>query len=158
MLLNLLAGLPVILLCLVLQAVFVARCLRYYARYRMVHAAERSQWRDILLLSSVMLLTLLGNFVQMAIWAGLFMLIGEFDDFASALYHSAVNFATLGYGDVVMSVRWRMLGPLEAANGILMFGVSTAVMTAAVFDVVKMNAALKSTDAAPRLSGEPRLP
>ena len=90
MLLNLLAGLPVILSCLVLQAVFVAKCLRYYGRYRMVHAAQRSQWRDILLLSSVMLLTLLGNFVQMAIWAALFMLIGEFDDFASALYHSAV--------------------------------------------------------------------
>ena len=48
-----------------------------------------------------------------------------------------VNFATLGYGDIVMSERWRLLGPLEAANGILMFGVSTSVMTAAVMDVIK---------------------
>jgi hypothetical protein len=67
------------------------------------------------------------------------MLLGEFDAFATALYHSAVNFATLGYGDIVMSSRWRMLGPLEAANGILMFGVSTSVMTAAVMDVIKHN-------------------
>ena len=96
---------------------------------------------DILVLSMVMLLTLLGNFVQMAIWAALFMLLGEFDDFATALYHSGVNFATLGYGDIVMSERWRLLGPLEAANGILMFGVSTAVMTAAVLDVIKSNLA-----------------
>ena len=73
----------------------------------------------------------------MVIWAALFLLLGEFDDFSAALYHSAVNFATLGYGDIVMSERWRLLGPLEAANGILMFGVSTAVMTAAVLDVVK---------------------
>jgi hypothetical protein len=87
----------------------------------------------------VMLLMLLGNFVQIAIWAALFMLLGEFDEFATALYHSAVNFATLGYGDIVMSSRWRMLGPLEAANGILMFGVSTSVMTAAVMDVIKHN-------------------
>jgi hypothetical protein len=75
----------------------------------------------------------------MIIWAGLFMLIGEFDDFSTALYHSAVNFVTLGYGDIVMSEHWRLLGPLESANGILMFGVSTAVMTAAVMDIVKRN-------------------
>ncbi len=36
-----------------------------------------------------------------------------------------------------MTERWRLLGPLEAVNGILMFGVSTAVITAAVLDVVK---------------------
>ena len=141
MLLELLTGLPVIILCLVLQAIFVARCLRYYARFRQEHEHHPSQWLDILVLSMVMLLTLLGNFVQMVIWAALFMLLGEFDDFATALYHSGVNFATLGYGDIVMSERWRLLGPLEAANGILMFGVSTAVMTAAVLDVIKSNLA-----------------
>ena len=141
MLLNLLTGLPVIFLCLVLQAIFVARCLRYYARFVNAHQDDESQWLDIVLLSMVMLLTLLGNFIQMIIWAVLFMLLGEFGDFATALYHSAVNFATLGYGDIVMSERWRLLGPLEAANGILMFGVSTAVMTAAVMDVIKSHVA-----------------
>lgn len=137
MLLNVLTGLPVICLCLVLQAIFVGYCLRFYASYRRSRRPRRSAWPDIRLLSVVMLLTLLGNFVQMIIWALLFMLLGEFDDFRTALYHSGVNFATLGYGDIVMSERWRLLGPLEAANGILMFGVSTAVMTAAVMDVIK---------------------
>src|SRR5215204_5472828 len=137
MLLNLLTGLPVMLLCLLLQATFVAQCLRHYAHFRYAHQDHESRWLDILLLSMVMLLMLLGNFVQMAIWAALFVLLGEFGDFASALYHSGVNFATLGYGDIVMSERWRLLGPLEAANGILMFGVSTSVMTAAVMGVIK---------------------
>lgn len=141
MLLNLLTGLPVIFLCLVLQACFVAKCLRYYTRFTHAHQHHQSLRLDILLLSMVMLLTLIGNFIQMIIWAALFMLLGEFGDFATALYHSGVNFATLGYGDIVMSPRWRLLGPLEAANGILMFGVSTAVMTAAVLDVIKANLA-----------------
>ena len=141
MLLNLLTGLPVICLCLVLQAIFVGYCLRFYSSYRRSHQARQSAWPDIRLLSVVMLLTLLGNFVQMIIWALLFLLLGEFDDFRTALYHSGVNFATLGYGDIVMSERWRLLGPLEAANGILMFGVSTAVMTAAVMDVIKSHMA-----------------
>lgn len=139
MLLNLLAGLPVMLFCLVLQAIFVTICLRQYVRFRHAQPASESQWLNIVLLSMVMLLMLLSNFVQIAIWATLFMLLGEFDEFATALYHSAVNFATLGYGDIVMSARWRLLGPLEAANGILMFGVSTSVMTAAVMDVIKHN-------------------
>jgi hypothetical protein len=135
LLLNLMAGLPVILLCLLLQAVFLTASLRYYARFKL--AREDRELPDILLLSAVMLLMLVCNFAQMIIWAVLFRLIGEFDDFATALYHSGVNFVTLGYGDIVMSNRWRLLGPLEAANGILMFGVSTAVMTAAVMDVIK---------------------
>ncbi|WP_030130388.1 potassium channel family protein [Pseudomonas sp. QTF5] len=138
MLLNLMAGLPVMLFCLLMQAVFVTICLRQYVHFRHAQPAE-SQWLNILLLSMVMLLMMLGNFVQIAIWATLFMLLNEFDQFATALYHSAVNFATLGYGDIIMSSRWRLLGPLEAANGILMFGVSTSVMTAAVMDVIKHN-------------------
>ena len=138
MLLNLLAGLPVMLFCLLMQAVFVTICLRQYVHFRHSKPPE-TQWLNILLLSMVMLLMLLSNFVQIAIWATLFMLLDEFDEFAIALYHSAVNFATLGYGDIIMSSRWRLLGPLEAANGILMFGVSTSVMTAAVMDVIKHN-------------------
>jgi hypothetical protein len=40
------------------------------------------------------------------------------------------SYTTLGYGDLVMSPAWSLLGPLEAANGILMFGVSTATVFA----------------------------
>ncbi|WP_042884277.1 ion channel [Cupriavidus necator] len=141
MLRNLLIGLPVMMLCLLLQAVFVTICLRYYVRLDNVRRNRASVSLDILMLAMVMLVTLLGNFVQMAIWAVLFMLLGEFRDYATALYHSGVNFATLGYGDIVMSADRRLLGPLEAANGILMFGVSTSVMTAAVLDVIKHNLA-----------------
>jgi hypothetical protein len=51
-------------------------------------------------------------------------------DYATAFYHSAVNFTTLGYGDIVMPPVWRLLGPLEAANGVLMFGLSASAMFA----------------------------
>jgi hypothetical protein len=129
------------LLCLVLQAIFVITTIRYYTRFRLLQKVRETQWLEIFLLSTVMLLMLVSNMAQMVIWAVLFLLLGEFDDFATALYHSAVNFVTLGYGDIIMSARWRLLGPLEAVNGILMFGVSTAVMTAAVMDVVKHRAA-----------------
>ncbi|MDH4563873.1 ion channel [Pseudomonas sp. BN411] len=137
MFVDLLVGIPVMVLCLVLQAIFVAYGLRPYVRYMRRRTGQESMWHNTLLLSLVMLVMLLGNFVQMGVWGVLFLALGEFEDFATAVYHSGVNFATLGYGDMVMSAEWRLLGPLEAANGILMFGVSTAVMTATVTDVLK---------------------
>ncbi|QYY33268.1 MULTISPECIES: potassium channel family protein [Cupriavidus] len=144
---HLLVAIPVMLTCLLLQSLVVALCLRRYARFRNDWHGGEPLWVDVAMLSAVMLTTLCGNFAQMAIWAGLFLLLGEFTSFGVALYHSAVNFSTLGYGDIVMSENWRMLGPIEAAHGILMFGVSTAVMTAAVLDVVKISAAKLSRDA-----------
>nr|WP_298171124.1 potassium channel family protein [uncultured Pseudomonas sp.] len=139
MLINLLTGLPVILLCLGLQAASVTFCLRTYVRFRPYTQASTAIMPDILLLLAMMLLLILGNSLQMALWAAVFMLLGEFDSFTTALYFSGVTFATLGYGDLVLSANWRLLSALEAANGILMFGVSTAVMTAAVSDVLKHN-------------------
>lgn len=137
MLRNLLIGIPLMLVCLLFQAVFVAICVRRYADFRQRHGALRRPLPQISLLALVMFLALFGNFLQIATWAGVFLLLGEFADFPGALYHSAVNFSTLGYGDIVMSERWRLLGALEAANGILMFGVSTAMMTAAMTDLIR---------------------
>ena len=109
--------------------------IRYYSRAVHHPATADSAFASFMLLSAVMLLLLLGNLVQIGVGAGLFVWLGELADFTDAYYHSAVNFATLGYGDVVMSERHRMLGPLEAVNGVLMIGVSTAVLMAALQDL-----------------------
>jgi hypothetical protein len=53
-----------------------------------------------------------------------------FSDFETAFYYSAQNYTSLGYGDVLPSEQWRLLGPLEAVNGLLAFGLSTAVLFA----------------------------
>ena len=134
--LNLLIGLPVMLLCLLLQAVMVAASLRHYVQFRQ-RLRNPSPGSTTLILGLVMLLMLLGNFLQMAIWAGLFVMLGEFETFARALYFSGVTFSTLGYGDLVLTQPRQLLSALEAANGILMFGVSTAVLSAALQDVIR---------------------
>jgi len=137
MFLNLLVGLPVTIACLLLQAVVVGLGLHYYMQYR--NQLERHRRRDtVLTLSLVLLLMLLGNFLQMIIWALLYVFLGEFEELSRALYFSGVTFATLGYGDVVLTPKWQLLSALEAATGILMFGVSTAVTTAALGDVMKL--------------------
>jgi polyferredoxin len=49
------------------------------------------------------------------------------------LYFAFVNYTMLGYGDVVPVERWRLLGPIAAMNGVLLFGWSTAV----IFEVMR---------------------
>jgi hypothetical protein len=83
-------------------------------------------WKGVATLAATVLIATVAAVVQIALWALTFMACGEFDAFDRAFYHSAVNFATLGYGDVVMSERWRLLGPLEAINGVLLLGFATA--------------------------------
>ncbi|MGF1642748.1 MAG: ion channel [Thiotrichales bacterium] len=133
MLMNLLYGLGAMLLCLFLQSLLLYASLRFYRNHR-DHVNSPSIWSSLLVIKSVMMLLLLGNLAQIALWAGLFMMLGEFQQFDAAFYHSAVNFATLGYGDVVMSEKHKLLGPLEAVNGILMIGVSTAALMSAFQD------------------------
>jgi Ion channel len=82
------------------------------------------------------------SFAVSTLWAALFVICGEFKEFAVAYYHSAVNYSTLGYGDVIMSPSWKLLGPLEAADGALMFGVSTAM----IFSVIQRLILARYTD------------
>lgn len=79
-------------------------------------------------LGTVVFWLFLGHVMQFATWALLFMYLGEFTEFETAFYHSTVNFTSLGYGDIVMSPEWRLLGGLEAANGVLMFGLSAGAI------------------------------
>ncbi len=89
-------------------------------------AKKVTMMHNSMVLSAVLVGALVCHVLQMWVWALLFRILGEFDDMRIAMYHSAVNFTTLGYGDIVMSEQWRLLGPLEAANGVLMFGFTTA--------------------------------
>ena len=127
MFINLSLGLSVMSVCLIVQSLLVLQALRFYKRNEAKHQ-DLSLLSDMLRLVVVMLILVLGNFGQVFVWATLFWLLGEFSAFQDAVYHSAVNFATLGYGDIVMSEKHKLLGPLEAINGVLMIGVSTAAL------------------------------
>jgi hypothetical protein len=136
MLINLLLGLGTMVLCLFLQSLLLLMALRYY-RNHLDEINSPSLWSSMAVVGGVMLLLVAGNLVQIGLWGGLFMALGEFEQFAEAFYHSAVNFATLGYGDFVMTAQHKLLGPLEAINGVLMIGVSTAALMSAFQDALR---------------------
>jgi hypothetical protein len=91
---------------------------------------DGGRWKNLAALMLVTLITAATHLALIALWAVTLLLCGELETSDKAFYCSAENYTALGYGDVVLSEQWRLLGPLEAVNGLLLFGLSTAVMFA----------------------------
>jgi hypothetical protein len=125
-------GAVVILCTIFIHAVSAVMSVNLLRRERRLGRAGTSFWSDFPIVVLAMLATLAAHLIEIALWAEVFVLCGEFPYFGTAYYHSAVNYTTLGYGDLVMTPHWRFLGPLEAANGMLLFGVSTAMVFALI--------------------------
>jgi hypothetical protein len=125
---NLVIGTVLMVLNLGIQVFAVSVLVGYFSRRLETGDLKPSLKSDSKSLSVVMAVLMLGHFFMFATWAMLFLYLGEFEDFATAFYHSTVNFTSLGYGDIVMSEERRLLGALEAANGVLMFGLSAGAI------------------------------
>jgi hypothetical protein len=70
---------------------------------------------------------------EVMIWALAYGIVDAAPPAAGLVYFAFVNYTTLGYGDVVPVPEWRLLGPMTAMNGVLLFGWSTAV----IFEVLR---------------------
>jgi Ion channel len=71
--------------------------------------------------------------LEVIVWALAYAIVDAAPEGADLLYFAFVNYTTLGYGDVIPVERWRLLGPMTAMNGVLLFGWSTAV----IFEVLR---------------------
>ena len=125
---NLVMGTLLMVINLGVQVLAVSFLINYFSKRINAEELTPSSIDEAKALSVVMAVLMLGHFFMFATWAVLFTVLGEFEDFATAFYHSTVNFTSLGYGDIVMSEQRRLLGALEAANGVLMFGLSAGAI------------------------------
>lgn len=82
----------------------------------------------VTLFAAVMFLHL----IQTSLWAIFFYTQNLFSDFETSLYFSMVSFATIGYGDVLLPRKWRLLGVIEGFSGVLLCGISTAFIFAVI--------------------------
>ena len=125
-------GSGTVLCTIFIHALAVGATVNYFRYEKKVGRAGTGFGVDLAIVVQTVSFAFLSHLVEIALWAGLFVICGEFKDFGAAYYHSAVNYSTLGYGDVIMSSFWKLLGPLEAADGALMFGLSTAMIFAVI--------------------------
>jgi len=95
-------------------------------------AARRTPSSPLLYLAGVMIATSLvlmaAHTLEVFVWSGAYAIVNAAPDDANLVYFAFVNYTTLGYGDVTPLPKWRLLGPMTAMNGVLMFGWSTALI------------------------------
>ena len=86
--------------------------------------------------SGVVLLIVLSLFalhtVEIWLYAGLYIALGEFGTLESALYFSTTTFTTVGFGDLYLDEKWRLVAAIQSANGFLLIGWSTAYLVTAM--------------------------
>jgi hypothetical protein len=130
MFLALLIATGVLLCSLLSYAVATALIVHLVVRVLPAEHGDLGFWKGVAVMMLVTLITAATHLFEIALWAIVYLLCGEMTTFETAFYFSAENYTALGYGDIVLSAQWRLLGPLEAINGLLLFGLSTAVMFA----------------------------
>ena len=94
----------------------------------------------VLLLTAVVLLSL--HLLEVFIWASAYRLLvplSEIDTLETAFYFSLVTFTSLGYGDVTLGPQWRILSGMEALNGVLLVGWTTAFLYAVLQRIWKFS-------------------
>jgi Ion channel len=96
------------------------------------HGHKVDHWHTVSRQCVLLIIVVLGivflHTIEIWSYALLFMALGAVHGLEPALYFSTVSFSSLGYGDIVLSERWRLIGAIEAANGLILFGWSTAFL------------------------------
>lgn len=130
---EILTGLGLMVLTIILHASFMVVGFRM-AKWRLSRFGHASgELFRAILISAITAWMFLAVVIEASLWAVLYLYIPEIKtipDLETAFYFSMVTFTTLGYGDVVLTGNWRTLASIQAANGVIIFGWTTALIFA----------------------------
>ena len=129
-----LIGAVIVALTVVIHAIGTTMWIRRIGR----RYADEQFWRGrmaIAVLIKPILVLIALHTIEIMLWAGSYLFLtpdSELASFEQAVYFSFVTFTTLGYGDITLSEGWRILSGIEALNGVLLIGWTTAMLFAVV--------------------------
>jgi hypothetical protein len=141
MLRQLLVGAAVSVCNIAIHALVAATVVQILSRIAHAnHTVRQSMRSTIVMIATVSVVTvpvlMAAHFSEVLVWSLAYVIVGAAPAGADPVYFAFVNYTTLGYGDVTPVARWRLLGPITAMNGVLLFGWSTAV----IFEVLRRTA------------------
>lgn len=120
----------IVAVCLLLHVAGLVLMAEWLLRHREYLEPKGARMRYavllVLLFSGIMLLHLF----EAGMWAVFYYSRALFNDFETSLYFSLTSYTTIGYGDVLLPQRWRLLGAIEGVTGVLFCGISTAFIFA----------------------------
>ncbi|HTH37201.1 MAG TPA: ion channel [Pyrinomonadaceae bacterium] len=137
MLSTLLIAFAILAVCVVIHTIGMVLIAEWLLGKRELFRDRSALLRETIMLVSVFALVIGLHILSTCIWAGFYRVLGLFSNFETALYFSVGSYTTIGYGDVVLPERWRLLGGIEGLNGVLLCGISTAFIFVIVNAIVQ---------------------
>ena len=134
---ELLTAFGILGICLVIHVTGMAVLAEQLIRRRQKIEAGIRLFSAAALLIVVFAVLISLHIAEAAIWAGFYSQAGLFKDFETSLYFSLTSYSTVGYGDVLLPQKWRLLGTIESISGALLCGLSTAFLFAIVNALVR---------------------
>ena len=136
MIIKLIVSLSLVSLCVVIHALGLVLLADWlFGHPQKLQAFSRL--RSTQLLTLVFAIITLLHLGETLIWATFYDLWGLFDSFETSWYFSVGTYTTIGYGDVLLPAKWRMLGGVEGISGVLLCGLSGAFLFSIVNQMFK---------------------
>ena len=129
-------GASLIAITVVIHGVGTTLLVSHLSRRFLDESGEIRPGRVLISLIDTAVVLVFLHVTEILVWAGAYWSLVPENELATlekAVYFSFVTFTTLGYGDITLSEGWRLLSGIQALNGILLVGWSTAL----IFSVVQ---------------------
>ena len=130
---EILVGFGVSLANIAIHAIMMAVLVWTAHRASIITRDAHARLRLIVVMWSTVTVLMFAHLCEVIVWGATYDLLNAVPHGADAFYFAFVNYTTLGYGDILPVEQWRLLGPITAMNGVLLFGWSTAV----IFEVLR---------------------
>jgi hypothetical protein len=128
MFLQLLLGAGVVSVTIAMAAAFIGAAIFVLRRSASWIGDPPPIRNTIIALTAVSLWLLVAISASVWVWAAVFIGLDLFKAIEPALYFAAATLTTLGYGDIILPIPWRLLTGICAANGLLLFGLCAAFL------------------------------
>jgi hypothetical protein len=121
----------IVAICVVIHSVGILVFGEWMLNQRFIQTQIRMTHNAFLLIIVFAVMILL-HATEAGLWAVFYHLQGLFPTFETAFYFSLTSYTTIGFGDVVLPQKWRLLGAVEGISGVLLCGLSAAFVFAIV--------------------------
>jgi hypothetical protein len=120
-------GLPLVALTVLGHGAGLILIQKYFVLRLSIGAGQSiAAFASITVASAILLTVLLG--IEAGVWAAAYLAVGARPDFASAMLYSLSAITSYGHANVFLAEHWQLMGALEALNGVMLFGLTTAFL------------------------------
>jgi len=128
-------GLPLLMLTVVFHVVVFALIVRALVPKAHLERSARGLGHFMVAIALTALGAAALHAFEAGAWAMLYVRLGAMSDFHDAMLYSLSAITSYGHANIFLADRWRLLGAIEAMNGLITFGLTTAFLFAAIEEV-----------------------